>query len=77
MTALAALSRLDDGTATAGDRLIADLFDAHSSVDWHARVVEFPPAGFCLVCGEPSGDMPECDGCAIEHDFQMRRAEDQ
>ncbi|MET0415794.1 MAG: hypothetical protein ABW022_07215 [Actinoplanes sp.] len=76
-SALAAISRLDDGTASPADRVIADRFDAHASTDWHRRlaVLDGYDADRCQVCGKP-GEGDECDSCYAGHDLLVERGSD-
>lgn len=66
-TALQALSRMDDGTFSPADTLLADRYDLHCQ------------AGACvwpdLMC--PHGVTGDCHACFLDHDDEMRRAEDQ
>ncbi len=61
--ALDALSRLDDGVARPGDRVLAGVLDVHCR-----------PARFCLICSTP-GDW-ECTSCVIAAEVAAKRAED-
>lgn len=72
--ALAAISRLDDGTALPGDALIADAFDRHSSDRWARMDVQIDrwAADRCVICAKP-GEGPECAGCTADWDGQMKR----
>lgn len=77
MTAPAAISRLDNGTALAGDRELADLFDRASSV--YSYRAEQRLEGFradqCVICGKP-GEGRECDTCLNDGDSVVERSVD-
>lgn len=70
-TALQALSRVDDGTFSPADTLLADRYDLHCQ----AGAFVWPePVIACLVCG--GGDGPECDTCTTSHDITVSRLTD-
>lgn len=77
-TAPAALSRLDDGTATAADRLIADIFDRHSEPSAYrfGQRLDVLPADVC-PCGQPKESAePTCNSCFLDHDLSVDRSVD-
>ena len=77
ITVLDAIARLDDGTAFAGDRELAALFDAHASDNWYRRLAALDTydADRCVTCGT-TGEGPECDHCTTDHDYTVARTAD-
>ncbi len=74
-----AIARIDDGHASPADRLIADLFDAHSQDRWTrvGALLDVLPADVCACGGRKEPAEFECQGCFLDHDDAMRRADDQ
>lgn len=75
-SALDALARLDDGVATAGDRLLADRHDVDLSAQHHRRDVRVDAwqADQCVIGGCPGG--PECDSHYADWDRWIDRTVD-
>ncbi|GIM90339.1 hypothetical protein [Paractinoplanes toevensis] len=75
-TAMDAIARIDEGTARPADRLIADVFDRHSSDYWMSADVQLDryDAERCVICRGPGG--PECDTCTAGWDFEVARRSD-
>ena len=65
-TALQSVSRVDDGTASAADVLLANRYDRLCQ----AKAFKWPE----LAC--PHGNTTDCNACFLDHDDEMRRASD-